>query len=68
MYGGSFDRDDLGRVVDVSGRATIAMTIDLEMRLRSREERGLRIVVSSSSVKVGLVLGRNEANCPLSQR
>ena len=57
MYGGGFGCDDLGRVVDVSGQVTIAMTVDLEVSLRSREERGLRIVVSSSSVKVDSVPG-----------
>ena len=32
MYGGGFGRDDLGRVVEVNGRATIAMTADLDDR------------------------------------
>ena len=35
----------------------IAMIADLRVRLRSREERGLRNIVSSSSVKVSLVPG-----------
>ena len=32
MYGGGFGRDDLGRVVDVNGRATIVMIAGLDKR------------------------------------
>jgi len=64
MYGGGFGHDDLGRVVDVSERVTIAMTVDLEVRLRSCEERGLRIVVLSSSVKVDSVPGPELSQLP----
>ena len=38
MYGGGFGRDDLGRVVDVNGRATIAMITDLRVKLRGCKE------------------------------
>jgi len=30
MYGGGFGRDDLGRVVDLNGRMTIAMIANLD--------------------------------------
>jgi len=40
MYGGGFGHDDLGRVVDLSGRATIMMIADLDDRWRSHKEQG----------------------------
>ena len=46
-------------VVKLCGRATIETIADLDKRLRSHEEQGLRIVVSSSSVRSTQFLGRN---------
>ena len=40
-----------------SERAAIVTIVDLRVRLRGREEQGLRNMVSSSSVKVNSVPG-----------
>jgi len=56
MYGGGFGHDDLGQVVNVSGRVTIVMIADLDDRWRSREERGrqmwYRVLVSYQLIPV----------------
>ena len=47
-----------------SKRAAIVTIVDLRVRLRGREEQGLRNMVSSSSVKVNSVPGPELSQLP----